>query len=205
MCAELMRPEEVPGCRWLGFTLIKGVTNPHRAITAQSTGGDDLSGAHGRLVQQFGGVDSTPECYNPQSKVGFGGFVRWVRFLNPTGGQGVFGLDWSLNEPPHIGVATSALEVALVASLVRAFGVPGGDELVLLTPRMTELPIMEQWRHREGLICVGDWADAPKRFHSGTGFCPKCGQWTFICPSWRYCHQCGADPHHVWRAYGLEE
>lgn len=205
MCPELMRPEEVASCRWLGYTLVKGVTHPHRAITAQTSGGDDLSGAHGRLVQQFGGVDTTPECYNPDSILGFGGFARWVRFISPDARPNVFGLDWSLTERPHIGVATSALEVALVASRVRDYGIPAGDELVLLTPRMTELPVMAQWRRSEGLVCVGDWADAPKRFYPRTGFCPKCGQWTFIRQSWRYCYQCGANPRNTWRLHGLEE
>jgi len=209
MDASLMRPDEAATCRWVRCEFRKGVTHPCRGITAIAKGDDSLSGLHGTLIQPFGNVDPTPRCYDRDAPVGFGGFVRWVLFtgtLVPLDGRrrAILGIDWSPGDLPTIGVGTSALEVALVAKAIDRSIVDGDDELALLTPRMTEEEIMRAWREDEGLVTVQHWSDAVGRFSPGTDFCPACGQRTFSDPTYRFCHQCGADPHHVWRHHGLE-
>lgn len=203
MDASLMRPNEAATCRWVGCEFRKGVTHPRRCITAIAKGDDALSGLHGTLIQPFGNVDPTPRCYDRDAPVGFGGFVRWVRFERPNG-RAILGIDWSPSDLPTIGVGTSALEVALVARAIDRSIVDGDDELALLTPRMTEEEIMRAWRASEGLVTVQHWSDAVGRFSPGTEYCPACGQRTFSDSTFRFCHQCGADPHHVWRHHGLE-
>ncbi len=203
MDASLMRPDEAATCRWVGCAFRKGVTHPRRGISVIAAGDDDLSGLHGTLIQPYGGVDETPRCYDRDAPVGFGGFVRWVRFDRPDG-RAILGIDWSPGDLPTIGVGTSALEVALVARAIFRCIARGDAELALLTPRMTEEEIMREWRSSEGLVTVQNWSDAVGRFSPGTDFCPACGQRTFSDPTYRFCHQCGADPHHVWRHHGLE-
>ena len=209
MDASLMRPDEVGACRWIGCAFRKGVTHPRRGISVLATGDDALSGLHGTLIQPFGNVDPTPRCYDRDAPVGFGGFVRWVLFTGtsvPLGDRrrAILGIDWSPGDLPTIGVGTSALEVALVAKAIDRSIANGDDELALLTPRMTEEEIMREWRTTEKLVTVQHWSDAVDRFSPGTEFCPACGQRTFSDPTYRFCHQCGADPHHVWRHHGLE-
>lgn len=186
MDSRRMRPDEADRCRWVGWTFLKGVVDPARGIVAWAEGGD--SGLHGEIVQRFGGVDPNPRCYDRDAPIGFGTFARVVRFVPPDGGPCVLGVDWSLVEPPHIGVATAASRVAEVAATLVADDTAAEDELALLNCRMCEDVENEAWRLADGLVTVRDWARAA--FAPRTDRCPTCGRRTFADPTFRFCFHC---------------
>lgn len=198
MDAARMDPAEAAACRWVGWTITKGVVHPDRDLVAWADEGTGVSQQHGHLIQRYGGVDPCPRCYDRDAPVGFGGFIRVNRFTRPDGNARVFGIDFSRAEPRTIGVATSALDVALVAAMAVDHGTPRGDELALLKWTMCEHPEREAWRRREGLWTAGDWATALRtRFVAGSPFCPGCGEKTME-PGFRFCHQCGSDPRAIY-------
>lgn len=198
MDAARMASEEAATCRWVGWTITKGVVHPERDIVSWADEGTGVSQQHGHLIQRYGEVDPCPRCYDRDATVGFGGFIRVNRFTRPDGLARVFGVDFSRAEPRTIGVATSVLDVALVAAMAVDHGTPRGDELALLTWTMWERPEREAWRRREGLVTAGDWANALRdRFYSGSPFCPGCGERTME-PGFRFCHQCGCDPRVIY-------
>lgn len=192
-----MRPEEVATCRWIGWTITKGVIHPERKIVAWADEGTGVSQQHGHLIQRFSGVDACPRCYDRDAAVGFGGFVRVNRFTHPSGSSTIFGVDWSRVEPAVIGVATSVLRVAQVAALAALHGTRSEDELVLLGWTMCETPDRQSWRQHHGLVAVGDWANALyDRFAPGSPHYPACAERTME-PGFKFCHQCGCDPRDI--------
>lgn len=193
MDAERMRPEEAATCRWIGYGVGKGVTDAVRGVTAFAVPERLVSALHGELIQPFGGVDASPACYEHTSPLGFGGFIRWVAFAGPHG-ELVLGVDWSLVEAPHVGVATRAEQVAAVARTLTKHGVPHRAELVLLNCRMCENKEEHTQRLSEQLLTVADWSRAGYRFAPRGVLCPRCAHPTFTDVHFQFCHACG-EPH----------
>lgn len=193
MDASRMRPEEIPGCRWVGFGIAKGVTNPARGLTTCAAPDTMSSGLHGELVQPFGGVDASPRCYDRDAPLGFGGFFRWIYLADPVGADDALGVDWCLDEAPHVGVATRAEDVSRIAAQLVLDGIPGRTELALLNCRMCEDEENAAWRRREGLVTIADWSELAVPFFPNGPRCARCGNRTRTNPAWRFCHACG-DP-----------
>lgn len=191
MDASRMTPEDADACRWIGFGIGKGVTHPGRDISAYGIPRRLRSALHGELVQPFGGADTTPACYDRASARGFGGFLRWVWFAGPRGNDDALGVDWSLAEAPHIGVATRATIVCTLARTLVRHGVPERAELALIGPAMCESPDDAAWRHADGLVAVRDWSAALDRFGRGTGWCETCGRGSFLARDYPFCSHCG--------------
>ncbi len=190
MDAERMRPEEAATCRWIGYGVGKGVTDAVRGVTAFAVPKRLVSALHGELIQPFGGVDVSPTCYEHTSPLGFGGFIRWVVFAGPRG-ELVLGVDWSLVEAPHVGVATRAERVAAVARTLMKHGVTSDTELALLNCRMCEDEERHARRLHEHLVTVADWSRAANRFAPRGVLCPRCAHPTFTDVLFRFCHSCG--------------
>ncbi|MDO8425540.1 MAG: hypothetical protein Q7T01_03430 [bacterium] len=203
MNATIMQAHDVAECRWLGYGIGKGVTDPNAGITVFSPGsGPETQGLHGELIQGFPFVDPTPLCYEDTHVFGFGTFLRWVYFADPQGGPGVLGVDFSLTERQTAGVATSMLAVARCAAALAGSGIPPDAELVLLNWRMCEPVRLTALRHTEQLITLRDWARAVPHFASGGTHCPRCGLHTLH--AWvPFCNQCGCRPALVWKRNGI--
>lgn len=202
MNAAMMLPQDAARCRWVGYGIGKGVTDPTADVTVFAVPTGPGHGLHGELIQGFPCVDPTPACYDDDHALGFGDFVRWVHFADPQGGPGVIGVDFSLVERPTAGVATDMLCVARVAAVLRASDIPEDAELALLDWRMCEPEELADWRGRMGLATLADWASAAARFHPDSGTCPRCG--LHMAPAWApFCPQCGCRPELVWHRNGI--
>ncbi len=143
-------------CRWLGFGIGKGVTDPERNISVFGLPEIMTAGLHGLLIQGFPGVGTSPECYEQNDVLGFGGFVRWVYFANPGGGNGILGIDFSLCAWSGAGVANTMFSVSRLAKTCLEHGISPQDQLVLLNCRMIEEPCVFSWRQSLGLCCASN-------------------------------------------------
>lgn len=186
-----MRPDEAASCRWVGFGLGKGVTSLNRDTSVFGVPGKMGSGWHAELVKDFQEVDPAPLCYEPHHTKGFADFARWVYFANPAKTGDFVGVDFGLKERPTAGVAETMYRVAQIAKAGLRHGLPGETELVLLHPRMIELPELTQLRQSLGLIRVADWAiNGERLFAPLTGTrCPACGLNTRGA-EYRFCYRC---------------
>lgn len=199
MDAHVMRAEDAATCRWIGYGIGKGVTHPQTETTVFGVPRELRSGLHAELVAGFSDVDPFPLCYDDRAHVfGFGGFVRWVYFADPSGGPGVFGLDWSIAARPTSGVAHAMIAVAAIARIAAEHGIPPDAELALLNWRMCEELVITALRERMALRTVADWnTRAPAYFRRGSGYCPRCGLRT-LAHRERFCSRCGCDPARFW-------
>lgn len=193
-----MDPADVAGCAWIGWGIAKGVTHVREDVSVLAVPDELRSGLHAELIQGFPHTDPFPLCYDTREHVnGFGGFVRWVYFADPVDTArrgGVFGIDWSPNEPLTIGVAPSLHTVAKVAARALLHGIPPGAELALLNWKMLETPELARFRRRSGLGTVHSWVRlAPARLAPVGVICPKCTSRTFTTDE-RFCYRCGTNP-----------
>ncbi len=195
--ARRMRPSDRPDCRWIGWRVLKGVTDPSGDISVFAVPRRNRRGLHAELVAGLPNVDPYPLCYDPLGhRFGFGNFVRWIFLAGPKE-NGLFGIDFSLICRPTAGVATTMLSAARVVRAAVRHGLPGGTEIVLLNPRMCEDPGVEAMRRAAGLRCAADWIRrAPRLFAPRGRFCPRCGLETLNGRP-RYCHACGCRPDTV--------
>jgi hypothetical protein len=196
----VMRREERETCRWLGFPIVKGVTHPERNISAFAHLHNLASALHAELAAGFPDVhvDPTPLCYAPEHHFGFGGFVRWAYFVNPEGGAGFMGIDWSYHLRPTGGVAHSMRRVSQTVRALARHGLPLDEEIVLLNGRMCESPYLEDWRQAVALVTVRDWLKrGPVLFRKGSTRCPRCGQPTMRDRQAKFCSFCGCQPQLV--------
>ena len=186
-----MRPHEAATCRWVGFGLGKGVTSLSRDISVFGVPGKMGSGWHAELVKEFPEVDPAPLCYEPKHTKGFADFARWVYFANPAGTGDIIGVDFGLKERATAGVAETMYRVAQLAKAGLRHGLPAATELVLLHPRMIELPELTQLRQSLGLIRVVDWATNGEQLFAplAGSRCPACGLNTRG-PEYRFCYRC---------------
>ena len=118
MDTAVMCPEDIAGCRWIGFGIEKGVTSVAEDTTVFAIPKEMKHGLHAELVEGFPNLDPFPLCYDMAKHLrGFGAFIRWAYFADPMGGPGVLGVDWSLSARPTGGVATTA---SVVVSMMLA-------------------------------------------------------------------------------------
>jgi hypothetical protein len=191
---SLMTEDDRHACRWLGYGLGKGVSNPKSQVSVYGIPETMTRGLHGELIQNFPGVDPLPHCYEDNHALGFDGFVRWVYFAHPERDEGILGIDWSLAARKTAGVANSMLKVCALAQICKAHGVPKESELVLLNWRMLEPKYAQKLRHTIGLQSLEDWATHGREvFKQGSVCCPRCGQAT-LKGNRRFCYRCGCKP-----------
>lgn len=193
-----MDPVDVAECTWVGWGIAKGVTHVREDVSVLAVPDALQSGLHAELIQGFPHTDPFPLCYDARGHVnGFGGFVRWVYFSDPADAEcrgGVFGIDWSPNEPLTIGVASSLHTVARVAARALLHGIPPGAGLALLNWKMLETAALARFRRRSGLGTIHSWVRlAPTRLAPVGMICPKCTSRTFTTDE-RFCYRCGTDP-----------
>jgi len=194
MDPALMLPLEVPECRWLGYGIGKGVTCPEMDVTVFGVPQTMRSGLHGTLIQGFPDVDPYDLCYEDQHVKGFGGFIRWIYFSNPSKGPGVLGIEFSLHPSIRVtsGIATSFKRAQHVVSVCCRHGIPAKAEVALLNWRNCQRPHLVAFGKQQRLVTVSDWAQSADRF--STTLCWRCGK-----PSssnFHYCPYCGAEVCH---------
>lgn len=192
MDPALMRGEEKDVCRWVGYGFSKGVTSPALVVTVFGTPTKMHSGWHGEMIQGFPGVDPNPACYAPDHEKGFADFVRWVYFASPDTDKGVLGIDFSLSERATAGIADSLKRVVEVARVCVEHGIPADIELVLLNPRMCEVPCLTELRKQLGLHTIADWLGKAETLFGDNGkHCHVCGLPTRDA-EFLFCYRCGA-------------
>jgi hypothetical protein len=193
-----MTDEERATCHWMNFGMGKGVTCPVSDISVYMILDKRHSGLHGTLIQGLGNVDTSPACYERDSILGFGAFVRWVYFQPQQKRPGILGIDWSLGHGPTMGVADSMKRVYAVARSCAAHGVPPETELALVNYRVCEDPLHHAWRERTGLVTVRDWCEkGGALFGRGSCHCPQCGS-TTLNETTNFCYRCGCEPRLLW-------
>lgn len=206
MDASLMRKEDISDCRWLGFGIGKGVTNPKKNFSVYALSNDARSGLHADLLRDRDDVDPFPLCYDQYlHKRGFGGFIRWVYFADPQGGSGVFGIDWSIVARPKSGVANSMVAVFRVAETVIYHGIPPDAEVALLNARMCEENAVRAMRESAGLYALSDWVKKGNSLFWILGdYCPRCGLKTRKTGA-MFCFRCGAQFACFWKNFKRKE
>lgn len=201
MDPTLMQSDEIESCHWVLWGLTKGVTHQKTGLTILSQNDRTTSGQHAELIQGFPYVDPVELCYSDKRVLGFGHFIRWVYFANPSHMEtekGILGIDWSLNEPENAGVATSMLAVSHIATHLLRHGLSPKCELVLLNWKMLEPRVIEAWRKEMRLVTLFDWSvRAAMLFHQDGFHCPFCGMETFRHDE-PYCFRCGKERRKQW-------
>ena len=193
MKSELMRPKERRNCRWIGFGVTKGVTSAPSNMTLISISRHG-SGVHGRLINGLRDTDPSPRCYDLDHDKGFGDFIRWVHFSDPTSKNHVLGIDFCLSCRRTAGVATTVLTILDTVGTLLCHGLPGQTEIVLLNARMCEEPGIEAMRRDAKLLSAGNWdAFGSNLFGASGSRCPRCGLPT-ITGGVKFCCRCGANP-----------
>lgn len=196
---ELLTQEERASgeCPWEGHAVAKGVTHVGRLITNFGFLDEIVLGYHYRLAEGFPGIelDPQPRCYEDwHLECGFGGFTRWVYFVNPAGTDDYVGLDFSLGPPPQSGVATTVLRAKLVFSILAELGLPLSTQTALLNPYQLWPDEVANWQRRVGLMSLADWIErAPQLLYPVGPHCLRCGQPSFTDHRYRFCRSCGSD------------
>lgn len=180
MDASRMKPRERKTCPWVGFGILKGVTNIESNTSIIGfpvySSPDDQSGFHSKLIRGLSHVDPCPQCYDPnKARYGFGGYIRWAYFADPDRGHGYLGIDFSLAASPLIGVATSVEMVHRCMTVLMQHGIPGRTTGVLLEWNMCEHPNAMSMRRRTGLQSVRDWKIHAARLLRQCRICWRCG------------------------------
>src|SRR5262249_7302018 len=153
-------------------------TSLNTSVFADPEGGGKR-GLHGELIQGFPDVDPLPDCYSESHNLGFGSFVRWVYFANPSGLPEVLGVDWRLDARRTAGMSLTMRRVSKLATTLAAHGIPGSTELALLNPRMCEDPCVHAVRSSLELVTIADWCEKGNRILGPQScHCPRCGQMT---------------------------
>lgn len=147
-------------CRWLGFSIGKGVTNPAKNITVFGIARGSKKGLHGKLIQKLEDIPVDPEsrCYADDHELGFGGFIRWASFSRPFV-TGFLGIDRDSTKRPTSGVARSVQEVYEVVRVLDLHGFPKEYEVVMLNDHMHEDAGSTTWRKEHGLVTLRDWIE----------------------------------------------
>lgn len=192
MDALLMRKKDIPHCRWVGFGIGKGVTNPEENLSIFAAFQESRHGLHADLLRDRDDVDLFPLCYDQYlHKRGFGGFIRWVYFFDPQGGPGVFGVDWSIVARPTSGVACSMVTILKITKTVIYHGIPPNAEVALLNTYMCEEPTARAMLEDAGLITLYDWVTKGDSLFWLLGcYCPRCGLKTQENGA-AFCFRCG--------------
>lgn len=193
MDLNVMKEKDAKTCRWLGFGIGKGITDPDKNISVFGVPNRIHRGLHYELVKGFPDIDPFPLCYDEVNHVkGFGSFVRWVYFVDPEREHDFLGIDFSIVCRPTSGVANSVAKVSEVVKVVFQHGISPRSEVVLLNHKMCEHPGITEMRRQAGLIMVNDWINmADKLFLSKSPFCSKCGLKT-LDNNEKFCYRCGA-------------
>jgi hypothetical protein len=113
---------------------------------------------HGLLIQGFPGVDGYPWCYHSDEGPGFGGFVRWAYFFDPTNARDLVAIDFDPSASPFIGKARGFSCVAAIAHALLLQGMPESTELVLANAAMLEDGENYRYRNAHQLFTVLDWS-----------------------------------------------
>lgn len=200
MDPDLMEEEDAVNCRWLGFGIGKGVTNPTENISSFAIPNKLYHGLHADLLKDFPGVDPHPLCYEEYTHIkGFGGFTRWVYFADPENRAPVFGIDWSILARPTSGVANSMVKMREVVRAAANHGIPQNAEVAFLNWHMCEPPCMTKVKKELEIWKVMDWLqNADTLFSFESPFCPRCGLKT-ITKKTNYCVRCGGNPKLFWK------
>lgn len=202
---ELLSPEERASgqCPWDGYAIAKGVTHVGRAISNFGFMDEIALGFHFGLAEGFPGIalDPKPQCYEDwHLELGFGGFTRWVYFVDPVGTRDYVGLDFSLGPPPQSGVATTILRAELVFSVLAQHGLPLATQTVLLNPYQLWPEEVIAWQRRTGLLVLADWMSCASQLLYPVGpHCLRCGQPSLTDHRYRFCRSCGSDQEIVKR------
>lgn len=161
MSPTRMNSEEARFCRWLGFGIIKGVTDPAKNLSILAAYKELFGGLHEKLVRGYDGIGPIPFRYDAGARriSDFGGFIRWAYFSDPSGGPGVFGIDWLSGAWQRSGIACSLLVVLDVAKTAARHGIPLDAEVALLNARMCEEHAAREMRERAGLYVLSDWVE----------------------------------------------
>lgn len=195
MDAALMDAHDTKTCPWIGYGMGKGVTHVYKDISVFAIPNEMKRGLHAEIVQGYA-VDPVDLCYLDTHKLGFGGFVRWMYFVDPRDHEtqsGVFGLDWSLVHKLSAGIATSMVIASVIITRAHAHGIPANARVALMNPSMCEPTYVTDWKMTVGLLTVSDWIEKSSKLFTQNGtHCPKCGQKTFETPR-RFCSRCGAN------------
>ncbi|KKU51208.1 MAG: hypothetical protein UX72_C0024G0008 [Parcubacteria group bacterium GW2011_GWA2_47_10] len=199
MDVSLMTEKDATRCKWVGYGIIKGVTNPTESLSVLALSKSLVRGLHADLISGFENVDSGMECYSPNHKKGFGNFVRWVFFADPKKEKDFFGIDFSLSERPTAGVACSLISASRVIKTVLLHGVPPDTECVLLDPTMCEPEYLTSVRSTLGFNTLHHWAEKAERLFKPDGaYCPRCGLETRR-KKISFCSRCGCKPELFWK------
>ena len=153
-------PEDKHHSPWIGYGYAKGVTHHKRPISVLGLPTEMKRGLHGKLIQGFPNVDDRVRCYEPDADKGFGGFIRWAYFIDPsdpTCAKGVFGVDYRPGGNMLRGIADKISTVARVVRTAGAHGIPSGASVVLLDPHLCEPDVHTKWREQNRLLTVTDW------------------------------------------------
>lgn len=183
-------------CDWDQYALAKGVSHLEQGLSCFAFSPDMVHGLHHRLADDFPGIslDRFPLCYDDRQMVsGFGGFIRWVYFVNPVGQDDVIGLDFNLAPPPPSGVVRSVYQAMESFRLLAWHGLALATRAVLLNHHLCWSNGIRQMQEQNSLLTVGDWLSRGPLLFGPAGIqCPRCGQSTRSDYRSSYCRQCGA-------------
>ncbi len=194
-----MEPEDKKHCRWIGFGIGKGITDPDKDVTVFGIPTAVTAGLHGMMLDGFENTDAPPLCYEEFGhKLGFGGFTRWVYFANPASCHDVIGIDWSISARNTSGIANSMVRVTKLLKTLWLHGIPQHAEVALVNWKMCEEKVIRDMLMQTGLRYIIDWVrSGDVIFGPCSPFCPRCGLST-LRPESKFCNRCGCDPRLFW-------